>query len=782
MSNQISMRRRSECSLLVTALIFVTCYFSLFPLSNSSSLDEERQALLKSGWWNDYRNVSNHCHWANVLCDEAGSVTSIGLSSLLLPFTIPPMQELQNLNVTAFPNLQFLDLNGMGLRGSIPAEIGTLTKLTDLDLSHNSLQGKLPSKALQNLTQLVRLDFSGNSLSGFIPLSLGELKNLVYLNLDSNLFTGHIPSQVGNLTNLTQLRLSNNFLSGSIPPTLGLLKNLTDLYLESNQLHGHIPVELQNLSSLVALRLSQNNLSGLIPPKLFQMDKMLTLYISSNQLSGSIPWETMKCPSISVIGLSHNRLNGSITSQIACVSDLDLSHNFFVGEIPSLLGMKSILDKLDLSYNNLTGKLRREFAHLSNINLSYNSFNFSPDPDFKLHSPDYCSFPRHSLISNNPPDFSLCFSSLQTNSHTSEVNLSIEIALPIIFTLLVVILLALYLTRHKSRIKFDASLSKNGDLFSIWNYDGKIAFEDIITATEDFDIKYCIGTGAYGSVYRAQLPTGKIVAVKKLHRIESQNPSFNKSFHNEVKMLTKIRHRNIVKLHGFCLHNRYMFLIYQYMERSSLFYMLNDDVEAGELNWSARVNIIKGMAYALCYMHHDCTPPIIHRDVTSSNVLLNSQLEAFVSDFGTARLLDPDSSNQTLVVGTYGYIAPELAYTLIVTEKCDVYSFGVVTLETLVGRHPGDLISALSNTSTQNMLLKDILDPRIPLPNSRKDAQDIMLAATIALRCLCLKPKFRPSMQDVVGELCNFKLVRPFSFSEILIHQLMTPKEQDAQV
>ncbi|WVZ16984.1 hypothetical protein V8G54_009966 [Vigna mungo] len=510
-------------------------------------MDEERQALLKSGWWNDYRNVSSHCDWANVLCDEAGSVTSIGLSSLL-PFTIPPMQELQNLNVTAFPNLQFLDLNGMGLRGSIPAEIGTLTKLTDLDLSHNSLQGKLPSKALSNLTQLVRLDFSGNSLSGFIPLSLGELKNLVYLNLDSNLFTGHIPSQVGNLTNLTQLRLSNNFLSGSIPPTLGLLKNLTDFYLESNQLQDHIPVELQNLSSLVALRLSQNNLS--------------------------------------VIGLSHNRLNGSITSQIACVSDLDLSHNSFVGEIPSLLGMKSILDKLDLSYNNFTGKLRRELAHLSNINLSYNSFNFSPDPEFKLHSPDYCSFPRHSLISNNPPDFSLCFSSLQTNSHTSEVNLSIEIALPIIFTLLV-----------------------NGDLFSIWNYDGKIAFEDIITATEDFDIKYCIGTGAYGSVYRAQLPTGKIVSLKKLQRIESQNPSFNKSFHNEVKMLTKIRHRNIVKLHGFCLHNR--------------------------------------------------------------------------------------------------------------------------ALETLVGRHPGDLISALSNTTTQNMLLKDIRDPRIPLPNSRKDAQDIMLVVCV---------------------------------------------------
>jgi len=200
------MRRRSDCTLLATALIFVSSYFALFPLSNSSSFDEERQALVKSGWWNDYRNISNHCDWDSVRCDEAESVTYIGLSNIL-PFTIPPVQELQNLNVTVFPNLQFLDLNGMGLRRSIPTKIGTLTKLTHLDLSHNSLQGKLPLKALSNLTQLLRLDFSGNSLSGFIPLSLGELKNLVYLNLDSNLFTGIIPLDVGNLTNLTQLHL-----------------------------------------------------------------------------------------------------------------------------------------------------------------------------------------------------------------------------------------------------------------------------------------------------------------------------------------------------------------------------------------------------------------------------------------------------------------------------------------------------------------------------------------------------------------------------------------------
>jgi serine/threonine protein kinase len=123
-------------------------------------------------------------------------------------------------------------------------------------------------------------------------------------------------------------------------------------------------------------------------------------------------------------------------------------------------------------------------------------------------------------------------------------------------------------------------------------------------------------------------------------------------------MLTEIQHRNIVKLHGYCLHKRCMFLVYEYMERGSLFCVLSNNVEAVGLDWTRRVNIIKCIAHAISYMHHECVPIIVHRDISSNNILLNSKLEAFVSDFGMARLLDPDSSNQTLVVGTYGYIAP----------------------------------------------------------------------------------------------------------------------------
>ncbi|KAJ7962172.1 putative Receptor protein kinase [Quillaja saponaria] len=272
----------------------------------------------------------------------------------------------------------------------------------------------------------------------------------------------------------------------------------------------------------------------------------------------------------------------------------------------------------------------------------------------------------------------------------------------------------------------------------------------------------------------AQLPSGKIVALKKLHRLESQELSFDRSFRNEAKMLSEIRHRNIVKLHGFCLHKRCMFLIYEYMERGSLFWVLNNDVEAEELTWSKRVNIVKSIGHALCYMHHDCTPTIIHRDITSSNILLNTELEPFVSDFGIARLLDPDSSNQTLLVGTYGYIAPELAYTMVVTEKCDVYSFGVVALETMMGRHPEDLISSLSTSFAQDIMLKDVLDSRLPLPCNQRIGRDVALVVTLALACLHSKPKSRPSMQEVTQEFMIPRLSLANTFNEISMQQLMS--------
>ncbi|XP_043721740.1 MDIS1-interacting receptor like kinase 2-like [Telopea speciosissima] len=244
-----------------------------------------------------------------------------------------------------------------------------------------------------------------------------------------------------------------------------------------------------------------------------------------------------------------------------------------------------------------------------------------------------------------------------------KLKISIIISLcSIILVAIVIVAIHFQLRRQRQKLrnfKTETREEKTGDLFSVWNYDGVIAYNDIIEATEDFDIRYCIGTGGCGSVYVAKLPAGQVVAVKKLHcSRETEKRAYEKSFTNEIYVLTRIRHRNIVKLYGFCCHPRCNFLVYEYIERGSLAYILGNEVEAVELDWSKRLNVINGVAQALSYLHHDCSPPLIHRDISSNNVLLDSELEPRVSDFGTARLLNPDSSNRTIIAGTYGYIAP----------------------------------------------------------------------------------------------------------------------------
>ncbi|XP_042503216.1 probable leucine-rich repeat receptor-like protein kinase At1g35710 isoform X2 [Macadamia integrifolia] len=313
----------------------------------------------------------------------------------------------------------------------------------------------------------------------------------------------------------------------------------------------------------------------------------------------------------------------------------------------------------------------------------------------------------------------------------------------------------------------------HGNVFSLWDFDGRIAYEDIIAATEDFNPKYCIGAGGYGTVYKAELPKGDVVALKKLHPLEGEALADENSFNNEIRVLMEIKHRNIVKLYGFCSHPSCMFLVYEYVERGSLYSILSNEVEAMELNWEKRVKVIKGVANALSYMHHDCIPPIVHRDISSSNVLLDSEFEALVSDFGVARLLKPDSSNWTTLKGTFGYVAPELAYTMALTEKCDVYSFGVLALETIMGRHPGEFISSLTSPVGQTALLKDVLDPRLPFPSDSKIVKDIITTVTVALACLHINPQSRLSMREVSKELLTHQPFFNEPFTALTLGQLM---------
>ncbi|XP_022133655.1 MDIS1-interacting receptor like kinase 2-like isoform X2 [Momordica charantia] len=425
---------------------------------------------------------------------------------------------------------------------------------------------------------------------------------------------------------------------------------------------------------------------------------------------------------------------------------------------------------MDISYNKLIGTFPNFLIALGKANLSYNFLQGMVSDQF-LNKFDISVVMGNNKVCGNHPQLHPC--------HSHSHNQMLKILLPSLSLFLLCFACSI-LAHHRMTKKNTTGHEKksdheHGNIFSIWDYNGKIAYEDIIEATEDFHIKYCIGTGGYGSVYRAVLPSGKVVALKKLHTHEAQQTTLFNSFQKEVEMLKEIRHKNIVKLHGYCLHNRCMFLIYQYMERGSLFLALSNDSEAEELDWNKRLSIIIRVAHALAYIHHHCIKPIIHRDVTTSNILLDSKLEAFLSDFGIARLLELESSYHTTVGGTCGYIAPELAYTTVVTEKCDVYSFGVVALEIIMGKHPGELLNSLWSKSVPPIAIKDLLDSRLRSPLiTAGAAQNIVLTLTLAFACLHPNPKTRPTMHHVTEKFSTRKThLEEFPFNEISIQKLL---------
>lgn len=209
-------------------------------------------------------------------------------------------------------------------------------------------------------------------------------------------------------------------------------------------------------------------------------------------------------------------------------------------------------------------------------------------------------------------------------------------------------------------------------LMSIRNCDGRLPFKDLVVATEDFNEKYCIGRGSQGTVYKASVPDGKTYAVKRMHASIEEgelDETDKKAFDSEVKTLTGIRHRNIVKLNGHCSYRGNVYLVYDFVEKGSLSSVLKGEEGGKILGWEERVRIIKEVAEALSYMHHDKVPAIVHRDISTKNILLDLGLVPHVSDFGVAKLMIDNKINWTGAVGSYGYMAPGQLYTYSIALK-----------------------------------------------------------------------------------------------------------------
>ncbi|XP_030941714.1 MDIS1-interacting receptor like kinase 2-like [Quercus lobata] len=703
-------------------------------------------------------------------------------------------------------NLYELDLYDNKLSGSIPTTIGNLTKLINLKLMVNKLSGSIPPeinnltnlrnlvlgsneftghlsqyichagsllhfsisdnhftgpipKGLKNCTTLTRIRLDGNQLVGNITEDFSIYPSLIYMDLSYNNLYGELSSKWGQCQNLTSLKVSNNKISGNIPPELSGATQLVELDLSSNHLMGKIPKELRRLKSLITLLLSDNQISGKIPSEIGMLSRMKNLNLAGNNLSGLIPKELGDCSNLLFLNMSRNILEGSIFSEIGrlnSLENLDLSMNALIGKIPPQVGDLPRLEILNISHNNLSGSIPSTFpdiSSLTSIDISYNDLE-GPIPNIKAFrdAPNE-AFQNNKGLCGNVTGLKACPQMIHNPLHRNYV---IIILVPLLGTLFVVFIT--FQVSHKCsqrvmKIENKLTSTQNDDLFAIWSFDGKMVYENIIEATEEFSSKYCIGLGGYGSVYKVELPTSQVVAVKKLHSLPNGETPNQKAFISEIHALTKIRHRNI------------------FLEGGSLLQLLNNEERAKAFEWIKRVNVIKGVANALAYMHHDCSTPIIHRDISSKNVLLDIEYEAHISDFGTARLLKPDSSNWTTLAGTYGYMAPELAYTMEINTKCDVYSFGVLTLEIIMGKHPGDLILSLSPSTTfttHNMPLNDLLDKRLSLPTNQV-ASDLLHIANIAIACLHTSAQSRPTMQQVSQEISTQKarLVKPLQMIKL---------------
>ncbi|PWA44937.1 serine-threonine/tyrosine-protein kinase catalytic domain-containing protein [Artemisia annua] len=283
-----------------------------------------------------------------------------------------------------------------------------------------------------------------------------------------------------------------------------------------------------------------------------------------------------------------------------------------------------------------------------------------------------------------------------------------------------------------------------------------IEYEWLVSATKNFHEDNIIGHGSFGSVYKACFNDHFLAAVKRIH---GGGPDAQRGFENEISCLSRIQHQNIVNLLGYCIHGDTRFLVYEMMPNGSLESQLHGPSHGTSLSWQHRMKVALDIARGLEYLHECCTPPVIHRDLKSSNILLSSTFNAKLSDFGLAITGGIHGKNNIKLSGTLGYVAPEYLLDGKLTDKSDVYAFGVVLLELLIGRKPVEKMSPSQCQSivtwampqlTDRSKLPSIVDPAI---RDTMDLKHLYQVAAVAVLCVQPEPSYRPLITDVLHSL-----------------------------
>eukprot|EP00258_Populus_trichocarpa_P039785 XP_024455804.1 probable leucine-rich repeat receptor-like protein kinase At5g49770 isoform X3 [Populus trichocarpa] len=679
-------------------------------------------------------------------------------------------------------NAKHFHLGGNQLSGTIPKELfrSNMTLIHVL-LHDNNLTGSIPS-TLGLVQTLEAVRFEGNSLTGPVPPNLNNLTTVKTLILSNNKFTGPVPNLTG-MAYLSYLMMENTGLEGQIPPTLFDLPSLQTLILRNNQLNGTLDIARSSSSQLEAIDMRNNLISfySETPEQRNNVDVILVgnpvcerteateHYCTVHQANSSFllpcisdqissPNRKFSYPYTGVLFFRPPFLESRNATSYLCLVEVFLMHSFKNSRLPvdsvyvncttndSLGYLESNVSVFPSGQNHFNTTTISEIGSVLNLQTIENPDIFGPS-HFKGAAYPY--FDGKPTVSNK----------------LSIIGSIIGAAAGGASFLLILLLAGVYAYRQKKR-RERASKHKNHFAYLDLKNSDRVpqlkgarcfSFDEITKSTNNFSEANHIGSGGYGMVYRGMLPTGQLIAIKRCRQGSVQG---GLEFNAEIEVLSRVHHKNIVNLVGFCFERGEQMLIYEFVRNGSLRDSLSG-LSGIWLDWRRRLKVALGAARGLAYLHELVNPRIIHRDVKSANILLDECLNAKVGDFGLSKPMDNSELilASTQVKGTMGYIDPEYQKTLLLTEKSDVYGFGVVLLELVSGRKPLErgkyLVAEVSSSLDRKKdlyNLHELLDPSIGLDTKPKGLDKIL---DLAMKCVQEKGSDRPTMGEVVKEIEN---------------------------
>ncbi|KAE8721095.1 Leucine-rich repeat receptor-like tyrosine-protein kinase PXC3 [Hibiscus syriacus] len=682
-------------------------------------------------------------------------------------------------NLGSVSQLELLNLHSNRLDGPIPKSIFAMGKLRVLVLTQNGLTGELP-REIGDCGSLSSVRIGNNKLVGTIPRTIGNDGSLTYFEADNNNLSGEIVSEFASCTNLTLLNLAYNGFAGIIPLEIGRLMNLQELILSGNSLFGDIPRSILGCKSLNKLDLSRNQFNGTIPKKICNMSRLQYLLLDQNSIKGEIPREIGNCVKLLELQLSSNLLTGIIPPDIGHIRNmqiaLNLSSNRLHGQLPLELGKLDKLVSLDVSGNQLTGNIPlalKGMLSLIEVNFS-NNFLVGPIPVFRpFQKSPSSSFQGNKGLCGEPLSFS-CADSISSDQagyhHRVSYRTILAVfgsGLAVFVSVSVVVLLFMMKERQEKAARSEDIVDEEpgsqptiiaGDVF-VENLRQAVDLDAVVKATLKDSNK--INNGSFSTIYKAVMPSGLILAVKRLKSIDRTVIHHQNKMIRELERLSKLCHDNLVQPIGFVIYEDVALLLHQYLPNGTLAQLLHETSKQPDYqpDWPRKLSIAIGVAEGLAFLHHVA---VIHLDISSYNVLLDAEFKPLVGEIEISKLLDPSKGTASIsaVAGSFGYIPPEYAYTMQVTAPGNVYSYGVMLLEILTTRLPVeeefgegvDLVKWVHGARARGETPEQILDARLSTV-SFGWRREMLAALKVALLCTDAAPANRPKMKKVVEML-----------------------------